>query len=256
MDKLLCLMLEPLDQRVELQLNGVVVGSVPAGSPYSRPIHEFVRAGENRLCITVPSNHQHRLGRPLELNCRLVLNKHRGDQHWVEPEVLYEFTTNRAMGERLDRQRALDVAFDLPVRFPVWDFLNVPPPLVLDNLQDRLEDFLFRWIAAWDARDLDFLLPRYTRRNRELSLAYGQDHSSQQHQFGVHLQTLMSTHALDDAAREPTQWVFQSQRKSALHRVCNAQGDDLLRFVSTAGDGTWVWPHHLAVLPDDVYILR
>ncbi|HEY1059956.1 MAG TPA: hypothetical protein VGE55_14615 [Limnobacter sp.] len=256
MDKLLCLVLEPVDQRVEIRLNGLTVGAVPAGQPFAKPIHEFVCAGENRLRITVPNNPTQRLNKALQLRCRLVLHKHRGDQTWVEPEALHEFAVSLACGERLERQRVLDAAFDLPVRFPVWDFLNVPPPLTTEHLQVRLEDFLLRWIAAWDARDLNALFPLYTRRNRELSLAYGQDHSTHQHAFGHHLQVLMEGHVLDETIRNPAQWVFQPQRRSALHRLCNAAGDDLLRFQSANGEGVWVWPHHLAVLPDNIYILR
>lgn len=256
MDKLLCLVLEPLDQRVELWLNGLVVGVVPPGQAFSKPIHEFVCAGENRLRITLPNNTTPRLNQSLRLSSHLVLYKHRGDQTWVEPEVLVAFNVSRTTGERLDRHRVLDVVFHLPVRFPVWNCLEIPPPLSTESVHDRLEDFLMQWFAAWDAGDLNALLPLYARRNRELAQAYGQDHALAQQAFEDQLKTRMAGYVLADGVREPAQWVFQAQRKAAIHRLCNTDGDDLLRFHSSANGAVWVWPHYLAVLSDDVYILR
>ena len=123
-----------------LCLNGMVLCKLISGQEMRLPVHEFIQSGENRIQVIL-------LGSVLnDTHSRVCveLQKDRGADVLVQPQVLYEFEESLLRGERLEKNRLIDVCVDLPVSFPKWRYLDVMQASSDGQDLQKIQDFILQ----------------------------------------------------------------------------------------------------------------
>lgn len=261
MDKTLLLRASVEGHDALLSLNGMVLGKLHDRRELVLPIHEYLQAGENRIQVTVlqesKSDSCHELlTRDCSVTVWVELQKDRGPNLIVQPQVLFELNASARQGQRLKKNRLLDSQVDLPVSFPRWRYLDILPSTRGINDALLIEDFLLNLLAQIKSAEVPALLPYFTVRNRELAAAYGLDPQTVFSDFAAHLKRYCTQAELLDSALDPQYWKFQCVRQSPVYALLGRNHEPLLQWKCGLSGTTLQMPMHVAVLGGEVFVLR
>ena len=235
-----------------LCLNGMVLCKLPAGQEIRLPVHEFIQSGENRIQLVLLD------GVLKNIHGRLCveLQKDRGADALVQPQVLYEFEKSVSRGERLASNRLIDVCVDLPVSFPRWRYLDVMQASGDEQDVQRIQDFVFNLLRLFQEKKISLLLPCFSVRNREIAIAYGLDAQQVHRDFQMHLQQVTEQGVLPDDVWDPKSWCLLPVRGAAVYALLNSQHQSLLQFQINDDGTVFQIPMHVGVLGGEVFVLR
>lgn len=258
MDKSLLLRAVVTSVDALLCLNGMVLSKLLSGQEVRMPVHEFIQSGENRiqvLALGIPFAH-------CSARVCVELQKDRGSTVVVQPQVLYEFSATMQRGERLEKNRLIDVCVDLPVSFPRWRYLDVMQSCSdIDDAQ-KIHDFLLNLLSLLQTQKLSTLLPFFSVRNREIAAAYGLEMQQVHSSFQAYLNKLSTQADLADSVWNPASWRLypvlgkSGEMSPAIYAVLNDQYEPLLQFRMRDNNTTLQWPMHVGILGGEVFVLR
>ena len=261
MDKTLSLRAVAHGQNSLLVLNGMVLCKLPTDQVVSMPVHEYIRAGENRiqvLCLeeTGVTGHDALVTCDYSVQVFVELQKDRGPCTLVQAQVLFKLENSLRRGQRLRKGCLLDVSVDLPVSFQRWRYLDVLGSLPDDNNQIRLQDFVLGLQDCFRDKKVSSLLPYFSVRNREIATAYGLDHQEVHTSFSAHLEHLCASSVLCDSALDPQLWRFYAAGRSAVYALLNSRYEPLFQFQCAEPAVAFQLPMHVGVLGGEVFVLR
>ena len=235
-----------------LCLNGMVLCKLISGQEMRLPVHEFIQSGENRIQVIL-------LGSVLnDTRSRVCveLQKDRGADVLVQPQVLYEFEESLLRGERLEKNRLIDVCVDLPVSFPKWRYLDVMQASSDGQDLQKIQDFILQLLRLMQEKKTTLLLPFFSVRNREIAIAYGLDAQQVHHDFQQHLRRITAHGIFPDCVWDSQSWCLLPVRRAAVYALLNNQHQPLFQ-LQFDDDGTALQiPMHVGVLGGEVFVLR
>lgn len=264
MERLLVLRLESAGVGAEAVLNGVPLGRVAAGRPaLTLPVHEYTLAGSNQLELVVepppPGTQvppQPRVGDGASwATLRLLLPRIGQRAHPEFARTLAQIDWAAPAGDVVEVPARVARTIELPINFPRWRWLDVPPAEEPAELLGAAVKFL-QGIALGLARgDAEPFVQAARLRFEELAEAYQRPLAEEVARFRA---AIARWHAA-----QPLQPALPSTETLRLHPVaggrlleCLAPNGEPALASALPGGGRVAWPLRLAAIEGRLYVLR
>lgn len=263
MDRLLVLRVRSIGVAAEAWLNGVPLARTPKqGGDCCVPVHEYVIAGANRLELVIDPPPL-AAGAPAPVigdgvaraDASLLLP--RVDQLASEhsARVLGQVAWSVPDGEVYQPPVRLGEAFDIPVRFPRWRWLDAPPVTDIDGLRAGAATYLQDIAIALARGDAEHLVVAAKLRFEELALAYQRAPADDLARWRARIQLLHAQKAMRPVLPTPDTLQLRPVADGRLLECLGADGLPVLRCARPDGSRVF-WPMRLAAVERRFYPLR
>lgn len=243
-----------------LRVNQLTLCLVKSGRDLRLPVHEFIQQGANRIelwPVQSSASGLHLFKAAFSARVQLELVKDRGPGQLVQAVPISGFKVDIQPGElRSLSAPVLDEQVDLPVQFPRWRFLDLQGEPNVQTDQVRIVRFIHQLSGLFAAGQVDALLPWFSHRNRELMLAYNLDVQDAFEQFRNHLKWLCTECELVADALDPELWQLKCSPRAPIYSLFSTDGTSVLQFLHAESRRRFQLPVHVAVLNDDVFVVR
>lgn len=243
-----------------IRINRLTLCLVKSGCDLRLPVHEFIQQGDNRIEVWPAQSSASGLQlfkTAFSAHVQLELVKDRGPGQLVQAVPVSGFKVDIKPGElRSLCVPMLDEQVDLPVQFPKWRFLDLQgePNAQVDHA--RIVRFVHQLSGLFSTGQVDALLPWFSHRNRELMLAYNLDVQDAFEQFRNHLKWLCTECELVADALDPDLWQVKCSPHAPIYSLFSTRGTSVLQFRHADSSRRFQLPLHVAVLNDDVFVVR
>ena len=268
MERLLVLKLDAFGCEAEAWLNGVPLARVNAARERALvPIHEYTLAGINRLELVLwpqpaapaepaPAPKQRVADGVQSAHLRILLPRigHAVDEASARTLAQLDWTPAAKLIYTAPLTLSQDVT--LPVTFPRWRWLDVPTALPSAALTRRALEFVQRLGADLAAGVVDSFIAATRWRNDELAVAYQRQPDVDAARLRQHLLDRHAAHGLHWQPLEPDNFALRSLGGGRLLECLDGSGAPALQTLPDEFGQTFALPLRLAVLAENIYVLR
>ena len=263
MERLLVLRLRSVGCSAEARLNDIPVARTPAGGGMvSLPVHEFMFEGPNDLSLTIEPG---AAGAPVPP--RLALDSAGASLRLLLPRVghLCSETVSRTLaevdwmlpdGEIYLQQQNLRGRVELPIKFPRWRWLDMPPIGDVGAVQPLVAAFVQAMAIALAKGDADSFAQAARLRFEELALAYQQPVADLVARWRSRIQLLHATKALRPLFPAPADVLLRPCAGGRLLECLAAGGEPALRTEPGPDGSSHAWPIRVTVVDGRCHIVR
>lgn len=263
MERLLLLRLRSEGCCAEARINDVPVARTPRGGGVANvPVHEYLLEGGNHFALVVEPGLPGAPAAP-----RLAAADTRASLRLLLPRIgvrgcesaartLVELDWAVPEGEIYAPQVAASRSAVLPIRFPRWRWLDLPPVDDLAAAQPLVARFVQGLAVALAKGDADAFLIAARLRFEELALAYQKPAAELAARWRSRIQLLHATKALKLALPALPDVLLRPCAGQRLLECVDAAGEPSLR-TEAAPDGTrHAWPIRVALVDGHCHVLR
>jgi hypothetical protein len=265
MERLLLLRLEAVGCAAEAQVNDLPVARVAAqGGRHVIAIHEYTLSGDNRLTLVVAPRvnadapHSEPRIATVGMRAGLALALARQGQAVTDPDVrlLASKEWVPKEGDSFEAPLEIEVDVQLPVSFPRWRWLDAPPVPESAAIDRLAIEFVQRLAVDFARGDPQRYLDAARLRFEELALAYQCGAPSLIQRFRDQLQALYAAKALVIVPPVAAELRMRRVAGARLVECLGANGEAALHTQPAADGSVASWPLRLAVVENQLYVLR
>lgn len=264
MERLLLLRLQSLGCAAELRLNDIPVARTPpAGGSLSLPVHEYLLSGTNHLALLLDPPPEGvavapRLGAPggLAAQARLLLPRigHVGSE--LTARTLAELSVALPEGEIYQPPLVVQRSAELPISFPRWRWLDLPPVADVAAVQPLVAGFVQGLAIALAKGDPEPFVHGARLRFEELAVAYQKPAAELAARWRARIQMLFATKALRMVLPALADMQLRPCAGGRLLDCVDAAGQPILRTEPAPDGSRHAWPLRVGVVEGHCHVMR
>lgn len=267
MERLLLLSLRSIGCPAELRINDIPVARTPAaGGSVNLPVHEYLLSGANQLTLLldppagvamVAGAAPPRLApQALGAQARLLLPRigHAGSEH--SARTLAELSLALPEGELYQPPLAAQRSTELPISFPRWRWLDLPPAGDPQAVQPLVAAFVQGLAVSLAKGDPEPFLQGARLRFEELAVAYQKPVAELTARWRARIQMLYATKALRMVLPALPEVQLRPCAGGRLLECVDATGQPILRTEAAADGSSHAWPVRVGVVEGHCHVMR
>lgn len=267
MERLLLLRLRAIGCAAEVRLNDIPVARTPAtGGSLSVPVHEYLLSGTNHLALLLDPPPEGaaiapRLAAPggLAAQARLLLPRigHVGSE--LSARTLAELSLALPEGEIYQPPLAAQRSTELPISFPRWRWLDLPPlgtAVDVAAVQPLVASFVQGLAIALAKGDPEPFIQGARLRFEELAVAYQKPVTELASRWRARIQMLFATKSLRMVLPALADVQLRPCAGGRLLDCVDASGQPILRTEPAPDGSRHAWPLRVGVVEGHCHVMR
>ncbi len=263
MERLLMLRLRSLGCAAEARVNDIPVARTPPeGGMLSLPVHEYVFEGANEISLVVGPVAEGGSAAPrlvdgvVGASLRMLLPRVGQVGSESTARTLAEIDWAAADGDVFAPPVEVQRSVMLPVKFPRWRFVDLPPVVDVSAAQPLIARFVQSLAISLAKGDAEPFAQAARLRFDELGLAYQQQSADLVARWRSRIQLLHATKALKPVLPSLNDVLLRPCAGSRLIECVAPTGEGVLRTEPGPDGASHVWPIRVAIVDGRCHIVR
>ncbi|MEF7614132.1 hypothetical protein V4F39_09455 [Aquincola sp. MAHUQ-54] len=263
MERLLLLRLHSAGCAAEARINDIPVARTPAGGgTMNVPVHEYLLAGTNLLTLSiepVPAGAPaapRLAAQPLAARARLLLPRIGQVGSELSARTLAELELALPEGELYTPPLTAQRSTELPISFPRWRWLDLPPAGDPAAVQPLVAGFVQGLAVALARGDADAFVQAARLRFEELAIAYQKPAAELAARWRARIQMLHATKALRMVLPALPDVQLRPCAGGRLLECVDAAGRPILRTETGPDGSSHAWPVRVGVVEGHCHVMR
>ncbi|CAN5681097.1 hypothetical protein BH09PSE5_BH09PSE5_12640 [soil metagenome] len=265
MDRLLSLRLRSIGCAAQALVNGVPVASIAAdGASTCVPVHEYLVEGKNQVELVIDPPGAASVTAPsvsvaataMGASLRLLLPRIGMPVSEASARSLVELDWTCAEGDIHEPPIRVHRAVELPINFPRWRWLEVPPRDDLAAIQPLVAEFVQEMAGALIRGNSDPFVASARVRFEDVALAYQQPMADLVSRWHSRIQLLHVTGGLRMVMPAAVDVVLRSCAGGRLFECLGRDGRPALRTEARGDGAVHSWPIRVAVVGGRCHVMR
>lgn len=263
MERLLLLRLRSVGCAAEARINDIPVARTPAsGGQVNVPVHEYLLSGTNQLTLLLDPGAPglpaapRLAAQPLAAHAGLLLPRIGQPGSPLSARTLAELELAVPEGEIYTAPLAAQRSTELPISFPRWRWLDLPPVADAAAVQPLVAAFVQGLAVSLAKGDPEPFLQAARLRFEELAVAYQKPVAELAARWRARIQMLYATKAVRMVLPAPTELHLRPCAGGRLLECMDAAGQPILRTEAAPDGSSHAWPLRVGVVEGHCHVMR